>query len=41
MQKSVLATVAAGAIVSKAGESVPARNWDGYNFDSGPMITNR
>lgn len=44
IQKSIFATGAAGIVGStgiKAGSFVPAHNWDGYDFGSGPAITNR
>lgn len=44
IQKSLLASVAAAAgsaSLAKAQGFVPAHNWDGYNFGSGPAITDR
>ena len=44
IQKSLLASVAAAAgsaSLAKAQGFVPVHNWDGYNFGSGPAITDR
>jgi hypothetical protein len=44
IQKSLLASVAAAAgsaSLARAQGFVPAHNWDGYNFGSGPAITDR
>lgn len=41
IQKAALASVAAHTLHGKANAFVPAHNWDGYDFGSGPAITNR
>ena len=40
-QKSALVSLAASALPGAANAFVPAHNWDGYDFGSGPEITDR
>jgi hypothetical protein len=41
IQKAALASVAASVFPAAANAFVPAHNWDGYDFGSGPVISNR
>jgi len=41
LQKSALASVVASTLPGTANAFVPAHNWDGYDFGSGPKITDR
>jgi len=40
-QKSALASLAASTLPGTVNAFVPAHNWDGYDFGSGPKITDR
>ena len=40
-QKSALASLGASALPGTLNAFVPAHNWDGYDFGSGPKITDR
>ena len=40
-QKSALASLAASTLPGISNAFVPAHNWDGYDFGSGPKITDR
>ena len=41
IQKAAFASFVANALPGSANAFVPAHNWDGYDFGSGPVITNR